>query len=86
MAETKSGQQRAVGRGATGNPPNRYETTRVEADLEQLDALEDDPIASNRVATQLLPDRSQSIIASNDSPFYVAGRCANLLSGVWAGP
>jgi DNA repair photolyase len=56
------------GRGAGCNPPNRFERTHHELDLEQVqddaDALE----ALGRPATEFLPDRSRSLICSNDSP------------------
>lgn len=59
---------RPVGRGAGFNPANRYETTRVEPDVEQLAWWEETLPDDAPVPTQFLPDRSQSIIASNDSP------------------
>lgn len=59
---------RFVGRGATVNPPNRFETTHREADYEHL--LEDDELFADdrKVATQFLPDNSQTIIRENNSP------------------
>src|SRR5262245_46722638 len=58
---------RIVGRGAGVDPPNRFERTRVEADDEQLDPADEMP-AERRVATEFLPDRSRSLISTNDSP------------------
>jgi len=59
---------RPVGRGAGFNPANRYESTRTEPDVEQLAWWEVESEEPVRLETQLFPDDSQSIIASNDSP------------------
>jgi DNA repair photolyase len=50
------------GRGATANPPNRFEKIRVERDADWDPAEEPSP------RTQFLRDLSQSIISYNDSP------------------
>lgn len=50
------------GRGSSGNPPNRFERTRVEYEPESEDDLPPSP------QTVLIPDRARSIIATNDSP------------------
>jgi DNA repair photolyase len=50
------------GRGATGNPPNRFEQISLERDADWNP--EDDPAPR----TQFLRDLSQSIISYNDSP------------------
>ena len=55
MAETA-----LKGRGAVGNPQNRFETIAVERDPEVP--------APDRVETELLRDTSRSIITRNDSP------------------
>jgi len=56
------------GRGTTISPPNRFESTRTEADWEQL-AADDELLTDPRVVpTEFLPDNSRSIIAENDSP------------------
>ena len=57
----------AVGRGAASNPANRFEAVRCEEDFQQLPAGE---LAHDRgkVATRYLPDDSQSIVSTNDSP------------------
>lgn len=54
------------GRGAGVNPPNRFDALHVEydPDCDPGDDLDSPP----RVATDLIPDRSRSIIATNDSP------------------
>jgi DNA repair photolyase len=57
-----------AGRGAGFNPPNQYERTRVEPDVEQREWWEDVTETRPQLKTQFLPDRSQTIIASNDSP------------------
>jgi hypothetical protein len=51
-----------VGRGASGNPKNRFERIEVEPDFEGLDPEEPKP------QTVYLKDHSRSIIARNDSP------------------
>jgi DNA repair photolyase len=56
------------GRGTAVNPPNRFETLRIEADLEHVEADEEYLDRLNRPTTQYLVDTSKSIIASNDSP------------------
>jgi len=60
--------RRPVGRGAGFNPANRYERTHVEPDAEQLAWWELEAEEHVPLQTQLLPDQSQTIIASNDSP------------------
>ena len=54
------------GRGTPLAPPNRFERTTLEDDYEQL-ALGEGP-DERRVETLFLPDRSRSILTSNDSP------------------
>jgi DNA repair photolyase len=57
----KGGSRRSiVGRGAAGNPKNRFEKIEVEPDLDELE--------EPRPETVYLRDRSRSIIARNDSP------------------
>ncbi|MFO0893066.1 MAG: PA0069 family radical SAM protein [Isosphaeraceae bacterium] len=61
-------QRPARGRGAGFNPPNRFERTHHELDLEQVEGDEDYVSSLGRPRTELLPDRSRSIVCSNDSP------------------
>jgi len=56
-----------IGRGATINPANRFEAVRAEADLEHLEHAEDASVAT-RLATEYLPDNSQSVVTENNSP------------------
>jgi hypothetical protein len=57
-----------VGRGTPTAPANRFEAVHRELSLEEL-APDDDLLAARRaVPTEFLPDSSQSIIATNDSP------------------
>lgn len=56
------------GRGAQTNPPNRFESTRRELDLEQLLDEEDLAAALADEPVEYLPDASQSIVTENDSP------------------
>lgn len=59
---------RFVGRSTSLAPPNRFEATRREADLEQLNA-DDELLAIDRtVPTVFLPDDAATIIRENDSP------------------
>jgi DNA repair photolyase len=51
-----------VGRGAAGNPKNRFERIEVEPDLNELEGEQ------SRPETVYLRDHSRSIIARNDSP------------------
>jgi DNA repair photolyase len=66
------------GRGAAENPANRFERLRVEADPDpEAGSGAEEPQAEHarlgqeggaRVATELLSDRSRSVISHNDSP------------------
>jgi len=59
---------RAVGRGSSLAPPNRFESVRHEADYEQL-AADDELLADERrLPTVFLPDNAATIIRENDSP------------------
>ncbi|MFO0954628.1 MAG: PA0069 family radical SAM protein [Isosphaeraceae bacterium] len=54
------------GRGSADNPANRFERSRVESDPDA-----DDPdlaLPPGRPATTFLPDRSRTIVATNNSP------------------
>jgi len=66
MSETPK--TRYVGRGSASQSANRFEQIHVEADYEQLDPDDELLTAVRRVSTEYLPDKSQSIVASNDSP------------------
>ncbi len=63
-----SGAPSPRGRGARLNPPNRFETTHHELELEQVEDDDDYLNSLDRPPTEYLPDQSQSIIATNDSP------------------
>jgi DNA repair photolyase len=58
------------GRGAAGNPRNRFEHVEVETDLDALDHdLAEDPDGeAPSVATRVLRDDTRTILAHNDSP------------------
>ncbi len=58
------------GRGAVGNPRNRFERLEVEVDDEVApeDAVSNYSAAPDRVPTEVLRDTSRTIIATNDSP------------------
>ena len=55
-------------RGARINPPNRFESTHRELDLEQVEGDDEYLETLGRPPTEYLPDKSRSIIAKNDSP------------------
>ena len=57
-----------VGRGASTNPPNPYETSRLESDVEHVQWWAEHEAEALRVRTQAFPDDSRSLIASNNSP------------------
>ncbi len=56
------------GRGARLNPPNRFESTHHELELEQVEFDEEYIDTLGRPPTEYLPDTSRTIIAKNDSP------------------
>jgi DNA repair photolyase len=56
------------GRGASDNPPNRFEPSWHEYDLESESETSDDLSHGPDPATQLFRDSSRSIITTNDSP------------------
>ncbi len=56
-----------AGRGATTSPANRFEAVRLEPQLDELEP-EDELLAHRAVPTVFLPDNSQTILATNDSP------------------
>ncbi|MCE9547542.1 MAG: PA0069 family radical SAM protein [Planctomycetia bacterium] len=60
--------QSIKGRGAQINPPNRFESTHSEDDFEQIEDDEEFFARLRKVPTQYLPDATQSILVSNDSP------------------
>jgi DNA repair photolyase len=62
VKEREGARRSIVGRGAAGNPKNRFERIEVEPDPGELE--EDEP----RSETVYLRDHSRSIIARNDSP------------------
>ncbi len=62
MEEPEGYRRSIVGRGAAGNPKNRFERIEVEPDPEGSDAEEPGP------KTVYLRDVSRSIVARNDSP------------------
>lgn len=56
------------GRGATHNPPSRFEPLHVEADLEHFQSNPGEAPDSSRPKTLYFKDSSQSILVHNDSP------------------
>ena len=56
------------GRGARINPPNRFEITHHELELEHVEEDEEYLDSLSRPQTEFLPDKSRSIVAKNDSP------------------
>lgn len=66
--------QKARGRGALDNPEGRFEPRQHEkevedwADLATRDAHGEEEQSSAQIATQIFPDTTRTIIATNDSP------------------
>src|SRR5437588_605145 len=58
----------ARGRGAGGNPPNRFERSWHELDPEADDPDRADPDATTAPATVLIADASRTVVARNESP------------------
>lgn len=56
------------GRGAQVQPANRYLSTQMVPDLEQVEGDEDYLAELDRPPTEYFPDLSQTIISENDSP------------------
>ncbi|HVX59631.1 MAG TPA: PA0069 family radical SAM protein [Pirellulales bacterium] len=62
------GKPQAKGRGAEGDPPNRFIATHLEETFEDREH-DEDLLADRRVVpTEFLPDNSRTIIRENDSP------------------
>ena len=59
---------RFIGRGSNLAPPNRFETTRHEADYEHLAANDELLAGERRLPTVFLADKAATIIRENDSP------------------
>ena len=57
---------RLVGRGSHFNPPSRFDATVLERDLSQCEESEHE--YPRREPTIYLPDASQSVVSTNDSP------------------
>lgn len=66
------------GRGAVSNPAGRFEKLREEAFDDGWGSLDDAP---ERVPTEVLPDRTKTIIARNDSPDVPFDRSINPYRG-----
>jgi len=58
--------RKVVGRASAGGPANRFESTRLESDFEQI--ADDELQVPRKVPTVFLSDQSQTILCSNDSP------------------
>ncbi|MCL4203390.1 MAG: PA0069 family radical SAM protein [Pirellulaceae bacterium] len=67
MQAGKSSRVSAVGRGATSNPPNRFENVHREDDWEHLEQAGELP-EQVALRTEFLPDQSQTVITETDSP------------------
>jgi hypothetical protein len=64
MRRTITGRQSFTGRGALSNPPGRFDRQKTEA-VDDGWYLEESP---DSIATTLEPERSRSVITTNDSP------------------
>lgn len=73
-ALTRYKRQKARGRGALDNPEGRFEVRRHEkdaddwADLAARDMYGEDERSPAQIPTQIFPDKTRTIIATNDSP------------------
>lgn len=56
------------GRGASFNPPNRFEEIHVERAPEEIAQYFDDPEPDRKILTKFFLDHTKSILAKNDSP------------------
>lgn len=56
------------GRGSNLNPPNRFETSHLEADWEHVEGDADFAAQAVHPATRYLPDESRGIVSENHSP------------------
>ncbi|HUS39989.1 MAG: PA0069 family radical SAM protein [Pirellulales bacterium] len=68
MESSDGSKSHVVGRGAQIKPPNRFQSSRLEEDLEHLAELDQIEDQRRTVATRFLTDQSRSIITTNDSP------------------
>ncbi len=66
------------GRGASDNPANRFESVDYER---HFDDLPEDALVEPRPETVFIPDRSKTILASNDSPDVSFDRSINPYRG-----
>jgi len=64
MRRAVTGKQVLKGRGALSNPPGRFDLTKLE-EVDDGWYLEESP---DSIATTLEPERSRSVITTNDSP------------------
>ncbi|WP_233200427.1 PA0069 family radical SAM protein [Blastopirellula marina] len=60
--------RKAIGRGTSENPTNRFETLSVAQDLEHLDESDAEQFAARKHPTEYFADVTQSLITKNDSP------------------
>jgi DNA repair photolyase len=68
LNENRSSLPSPRGRGARLNPPNRFEITHHELELEQVEDDEEYLDSLSHKSTEFLPDTSRRILAKNDSP------------------
>ena len=59
--------QKAIGRGTSENPHNRFELLSTERDLEHLDATDAEQFAARKEPTEYYADLTQSLVTKNDS-------------------
>src|SRR5687767_1294024 len=65
---TQAKQPPARRRGAQIAPQNRFESTRLEAELSDLEYDEDLRADDRNVKTEFITDHAKSILTTNDSP------------------
>jgi len=68
MPEGEAPQRRTIGRGASENPKNRFESLGFQDDWEHLDPYDPEAQEPRKFKTEYFDDASQSIITQNNSP------------------
>lgn len=81
MPDREVPHRRTIGRGASENPKNRFESLGFQEDWEHLDPYDPETREPRRVKTEYFDDASQSIITQNNSPDIVFSHSLNPYRG-----
>ncbi|MBI1246596.1 PA0069 family radical SAM protein [bacterium] len=60
--------RKAIGRGTSSNPTNRFELLAVQDDLEHLDPSDVEQFSARKIETEYFADETKSLVTKNDSP------------------